>query len=484
MKEKHKIAKKNIIIITSIILLVLVLIIGIAYAAFDFNFIGNTNTLETGEVSLELLESNNNIITINNALPMSDNEGKGQSKTFDFQVETKASRDLDMEYYLYIEPLDVKCSDLKNPNTKDNPYCYDYALTEEEETAVINFIASTSGSNLSVEEATNFYNLLLEEDDEGMTDFYVNNFDAPSDVAKRIIKEIASMGYEKFFYGLYEQEGNTLTKAFYGNLKALQNNLLSNQIKIYLTDYNDNQLVSPQKISSLAVPDGKYLLYSDINYHSRENNIYQDKYKIKVWIDSDVDASTWDEKTNLLYKFRIGVTTSKPDLASMMIDGPTFNKQISPYKGKIRKVEFKPNTSDIDTSNALKTFDFSSNSDGSITGILKDSSLATRSVDTYYDLYIVSPNKILANYDSSSMFYGFYSLQEINPNMLDVSHVYNMNEMFLTNSSYDLYFDVSAWNTLNVKSYKCAFGPIGLAQITTGEGWTIPFDKDLSCRPN
>lgn len=40
MKEKHKIAKKNIIIITSIILLVLVLIIGIAYAAFDFNFIG------------------------------------------------------------------------------------------------------------------------------------------------------------------------------------------------------------------------------------------------------------------------------------------------------------------------------------------------------------------------------------------------------------------------------------------------------------
>ena len=109
MKEKHKIAKKNIIIITSIILLVLVLIIGIAYAAFDFNFIGNTNTLETGEVSLELLESNNNIITINNALPMSDNEGKGQSKTFDFQVETKASRDLDMEYYLYIEPLDVKC---------------------------------------------------------------------------------------------------------------------------------------------------------------------------------------------------------------------------------------------------------------------------------------------------------------------------------------------------------------------------------------
>ena len=458
----------------------MLLIGGVTYAAFDFNFIGNTNTIETGEVSLELLESNNNIITINNALPMSDNEGKSQSKTFDFQVETKASRDLDMEYYLYIEPLDVKCSDLKNPNTKDNPYCYDYALTEEEEAAVINFIASDF--NVSVEEAPNFYNLLLEEDDEGITDFLVNNLNMTSDEAKRIIKEIASMGYEKYFYGYYEQEGNTLTKVFNGNLIALQNNLLSNQIKIYLTDYNDNQLVSPQKISSLAVPDGKYLLYSDINYHSRENNIYQDKYKIKVWIDSDVDASTWDEKTNLLYKFRIEVTTSKPDLASTLIDGPTFNEQISPYKDKIRKVEFKPNTSDIDTSNAFKTFDFSSNSDGSITGILKNSSLVTRSVDTYYDLYIVSPNKILANYDSSLMFSGFYSLQEINPNMLDVSHVYNMNGMFNTQSNYDLYFDVSAWNTLNVRSYRCVFGRnLNALKITTGEGWTIPFDDDLTC---
>ena len=188
----------------------------------------------------------------------------------------------------------------------------------------------------------------------------------------------------------------------------------------------------------------------------------------------------WKDK--FIYKFRIGVTTSKPDLASTLIDGPTFNKQISPYKYKIRKVEFKPNTSDIDTSNALKTFDFSSNGDGSITGILKNSSLATRSVDTYYDLYIVSPNKILANYDSSYMFENFTSLQEINPNMLDVSHVYYMDSMFHTKSNYDLYFDVSAWNTSNVKSYKCAFGPIYLeSQITTGEGWTIPFDDDLSC---
>ena len=337
--------------------------------------------------------------------------------------------------------------------------------------------------NISFDDATRYYNLLLSEDDEGLVDFSVNILGYSLSTAQDEVEMFSSLGYEKVVYQEYEQKVENLTKVFDGNLEALENNLLSNHIKIYLTDYNDNQLVSPQKISSLAVPDGKYLLYSDINYHSRENNIYQDKYKIKVWIDSDVDASTWDEKTNLLYKFRIGVTTSKLDLASTLIDGPTFNKQISSYKGKIRKVEFKPNTSDIDTSNAL-TFDFSSDGDGSITGILKDSSLATRSVDTYYDLYIVSPNKILANPDSSYMFYEFDSLQEINTNMLDVSHVYNMNSMFQTHSSYDLYFDVSTWNTSNVRSYICAFGPIDLeSQITTGEGWTIPFDQDLACSP-
>ena len=83
------------------------------------------------------------------------------------------------------------------------------------------------------------------------------------------------------------------------------------------------------------------------------------------------------------------------------------------------------------------------------------------------------------------MFFEFLSLQEINPNMLDVSHVYYMDSMFFTRSNYDLYFDVSSWNTSNVKSYRCVFGGIDLeSRITTGEGWTIPFDEDFTCRPH
>ena len=52
------------------------LTIGISFAVWNYGFLGNVNTLDTGEVSLELLESNTDIISIENALPISDETGK------------------------------------------------------------------------------------------------------------------------------------------------------------------------------------------------------------------------------------------------------------------------------------------------------------------------------------------------------------------------------------------------------------------------
>ena len=77
--KKSKKDKKKIVIASSIIVLLLVLVIGITYAAFDFSFIGNRNVIETGDISIEFLESND-VITLTNALPTSDSNVKVQLK--------------------------------------------------------------------------------------------------------------------------------------------------------------------------------------------------------------------------------------------------------------------------------------------------------------------------------------------------------------------------------------------------------------------
>ncbi len=193
--KKSKKDKKKIVIASSIIVLLLVLIIGITYAAFDFSFIGNRNVIETGDISIEFLESND-VITLTNALPTSDSNGKAQTNDFDFQVTTKASNGISLKYNLNIEKLAV---------------------------------------------------------DSGYT------------------------------------------------------SLNDNQVKVYLTDENDNPLVGPTLISNLS----NYNLYSKVNSHTEDSLEIKDKYKIRVWIDENVDSSSWNENTKIQYKFRIGLSSEE-----------------------------------------------------------------------------------------------------------------------------------------------------------------------------
>ena len=96
------------------------------------------------------------------------------------------------------------------------------------------------------------------------------------------------------------------------NLKKLTvdsgyTSLSDNQVKIYLTDYNDSSLLEPTLISSLD----SNKIYSKTNKHSSTNTKITDKYKLRVWVDSNVDASSWDQDTKLEYKFKIDVVFSE-----------------------------------------------------------------------------------------------------------------------------------------------------------------------------
>ena len=183
----------------TMLLVALLVLVGASYAYFDYLFIGKDNTISTTDVSIKLLESNKEIITLENQLPISDEQGmvqEGTGNVFDFAVETKSSSDMKLGYKLSIEKLQT---------------------------------------------------------DTGYT------------------------------------------------------SLTDDQIKIYLTDTDNNKILGPLKISELD----NYNLYEDVNIHSKTNNTQVDKYRIRVWIDQDVQVKEWNENTKQQYKFKIGVGSTE-----------------------------------------------------------------------------------------------------------------------------------------------------------------------------
>lgn len=171
----------------------MILLIGVSYSVYNYNFLGSLNFLEKEMIELELLEDTTEVISLTNALPISDTQGLTQTETFNFAVTTRTKATTDIYYNLKIEKLSV-----------DSGYT------------------------------------ALEDSD----------------------------------------------------------------IRVYLTDYNNKALIAPIKISDL----NNYTFYKTYNTHNKDTNEVTTKFKLKVWLDQDVDASNWNENTRLQYKFKIGVT--------------------------------------------------------------------------------------------------------------------------------------------------------------------------------
>lgn len=197
MEQEKRTKRLTIIMLVAAVISV----IGATYAIWTYTFVGSASTITTPNIELELLESTDEIINISNALPMSDTQGIGQEKTFNFAVTTETSGTIDVGYSLKIEKLTV-----------DNGYT---ALND-------------------------------------------------------------------------------------------------NQIKVYLTDYNNTQLLAPTLIDDL----NNYVLYGKTNSHNSTTTKIQDKYKLRAWIDEDVLVNDWNENTRLQYKFKIGVTEKQETSAS------------------------------------------------------------------------------------------------------------------------------------------------------------------------
>ena len=93
--------KKKDLVLILIVFILLIAIVGISYAAFNYVGTGQKlNTITTGAISMNYIESSN-VISMNNALPTTDNTGKKRLNTgeyFDFTVKSSIRGNTDINY--------------------------------------------------------------------------------------------------------------------------------------------------------------------------------------------------------------------------------------------------------------------------------------------------------------------------------------------------------------------------------------------------
>ena len=105
MEEKNRIKRKFIIESVLSIIAFSLLTLGISYAVYKISHTGPTSRINTTSVGIDFLESKNNTISIQNGLPMTDEEGINQEEEFSFAIKTKTTRSSVVNYTIYIEKL-------------------------------------------------------------------------------------------------------------------------------------------------------------------------------------------------------------------------------------------------------------------------------------------------------------------------------------------------------------------------------------------
>ena len=105
-KEKELDTRKMIIKLALLVVMLILLITGTSLAAYTWVHTGsNPNTISAVDISMDLLESSNEVISITNALPMEDEDGIYQNDSFKFAVSTTTTANTTIGYTITIEKL-------------------------------------------------------------------------------------------------------------------------------------------------------------------------------------------------------------------------------------------------------------------------------------------------------------------------------------------------------------------------------------------
>ena len=98
-------SKKVLLSVLGVAILI-VAVVGISFAALNYDKVGGTNSITTGTVSMSFSEVTKGIL-LEDALPISDTKGKELSadgQFFDFSVSTTTDGALDVDYEINVTP--------------------------------------------------------------------------------------------------------------------------------------------------------------------------------------------------------------------------------------------------------------------------------------------------------------------------------------------------------------------------------------------
>ena len=89
--------------------ILIIAITGITFAVFSYTFQSKVNNfVSTGAIKMNYLESDTNVISIDNALPMSDEIGKKQTDYFDFSVNSQITGLITINYQIEALKIPVR----------------------------------------------------------------------------------------------------------------------------------------------------------------------------------------------------------------------------------------------------------------------------------------------------------------------------------------------------------------------------------------
>ena len=195
--------------------------------------------------------------------------------------------------------------------------------------------------------------------------------------------------------------------------------LKANLIELDSTNASTNNLISDYEVTpTIANALRAYRLDTGILQGSESKT-----FELRLWLDYDTPAI--DEVMNATYNGKISIISTYREAPSNMIMASAFNNSsFSQHRSNIQTLTFEDTLSPKE--NATYTYDISANQDGSVMVYLLASETSG-----LYDMYIQSNGKVYANYDSSSLFYNFGNLIEINNlQNLDTSYTIDMSYMF------------------------------------------------------
>ena len=182
-------------------------------------------------------------------------------------------------------------------------------------------------------------------------------------------------------------------------------------------------------------------------------------YEIDGWYNGDTKIGDSNDKYEINSDITLTAKAKEPEpIMQSWISNSSTDFHNSTYKSNITSVEILTNK-DV-PEDAVASWDVSDKKNGSVMAwVINDSNNAGK-----YKLYIGGNGGVIANSDSSYLFYSFTGLTEMNLSNLDTSKVTNMDSMFRGCSRLTV-LDVSNFNTSNVTRMSDMF--IGCRSLTS-----------------